>query len=84
MNDRDSITDMTLLHYASKSGAAGVGDVDEACRMVQLLLSKQADVFVRSRWTDMAAIHFAVFFDVAPVVEILLNASKGLGEFMKE
>ena len=80
INDRDSITDMTLLHYASKSGAAGVGDAEEACRMVLLLLSKQADVFVRSRWTDMAAIHFAVFFDVAPVVEILLKASRNLGK----
>lgn len=79
MNDRDGITDMTLLHYVCKSGAAGIGDVDEACRMVLFLLSKKADIFVRSRWADMAAIHFAVFFDVAPVVAILLSASKGIG-----
>lgn len=26
INDRDSVTDMTLLHYAVKSGARGVGD----------------------------------------------------------
>ena len=25
---------MTLLHYAAKAGARGVGDPDEACRMV--------------------------------------------------
>lgn len=71
---------MTLLHYASKSGAMGVGNVDDACRMVSLLLSMKANVFVRSRWTDMAAIHFAVFFDVAPVVEILLAASRRIGK----
>ncbi len=34
INDRDGLTDMTLLHYAAKAGARGVGDPDEACRMV--------------------------------------------------
>lgn len=26
MDDRDALTDMTLLHYAVKSGSVGVGD----------------------------------------------------------
>ena len=26
VNDRDGLTDMTLLHYAAKSGAAGIGE----------------------------------------------------------
>lgn len=26
MNDRDGLTDMTLLHYACKAGAHGVGE----------------------------------------------------------
>ena len=40
MNDRDGLTDMTLLHYAAKAGANGMGDVDESCRMINLLVSK--------------------------------------------
>ncbi len=36
VNDRDGLTDMTLLHYAAKAGARGVGDADEACRMVSI------------------------------------------------
>lgn len=38
VNDRDGLTDMTMLHYVAKAGAQGMGDVDEACRMCTLLL----------------------------------------------
>ena len=80
VNDRDGLTDMTLLMYVAKAGAHGVGDVDEACRMATLLLSKGADVFTRCRWTNMTAAHYATYFDVAPVLKILLKASKAIGE----
>lgn len=30
MDDRDGLTDMTLLHFAAKSGA--LGDEESACR----------------------------------------------------
>ena len=79
MNDRDGLTDMTLLQYVAKSGSRGVGDVDEACRMTHLLLEKGADVYIRCHWTKMTALHYAVFFDVAPIVKILLKSSKGFG-----
>ncbi|XP_015914966.1 CAP-Gly domain-containing linker protein 4 [Parasteatoda tepidariorum] len=78
VNDRDGLTDMTLLHYACKAGANGVGNAKTATRTVGLLLDKGADIYLRCRWTDMAAIHYAAYFDVAPVVELLLKASKGL------
>ncbi|XP_054707616.1 CAP-Gly domain-containing linker protein 4-like [Uloborus diversus] len=78
VNDRDGLTDMTLLHYACKAGANGVGNVTTATRTVGILLDKGADLHLRCRWTDMAAIHYAAYFDVAPVVELLLGASKGL------
>ncbi|GFY51561.1 CAP-Gly domain-containing linker protein 4 [Trichonephila inaurata madagascariensis] len=78
VNDRDGLTDMTLLHYACKAGANGVGNVTTATRTVGLLLDKGADIHLRCRWTDMAAIHYAAYFDVAPVIELLLKASKGL------
>ena len=38
VNDRDGLTDMTLLHYVAKAGAHGIGDIDEACRMTKMLL----------------------------------------------
>lgn len=70
---------MTLLHYACKAGANGVGNVTAATRTVGLLLDKGADLYLRCRWTDMAAIHYAAYFDVAPVIELLLKASKCQG-----
>ncbi|XP_014672121.1 PREDICTED: CAP-Gly domain-containing linker protein 4-like [Priapulus caudatus] len=75
VDDRDGQTDMTLLHYASKAGSVGVGDVDKAAAVVSMLLDKGADVSLRSRWTNMSALHYATFFDVGPVVKLLLTAS---------
>jgi len=80
IGDRDGLTDMTLLHYACKSGVRGMGSTDEACRAVSWLLQRGADPYVRCRWTNMAAIHYAAYFDVAPVAAILLAATKGIGE----
>ncbi|KAL4236501.1 CAP-Gly domain-containing linker protein 4 [Mactra antiquata] len=78
INDRDGLTDMTLLHYASKSGAAGIGDADLAAEVVNMLLSKGADPNIRCRWTNMTALHYAAYFDVVPVIKILLKATKAL------
>lgn len=80
INDRDGLTDMTLLHYASKSGAAGIGDAEAARRIVSMLIDAGADVNIRCRWTNMAALHYASYFDVVPVLKILLKASKALGK----
>lgn len=80
INDRDGLTDMTLLHYASKSGAAGIGDPDLAAEVVNMLLSKGADPNIRCRWTNMTALHYAAYFDVVPVIKILLKATKALGK----
>lgn len=66
---------MTLLHYACKSGANGVGDPAISTHTVAWLLERGADIFIRSRWTDMAAIHYAAYFDVAPVLELLLKTT---------
>lgn len=79
INDRDGLTDMTLLHYSSKSGAAGIGDSDIAARVSSMLISKGADVNIRCRWTNMTALHYAAYFDVVPVIKVLLKATKALG-----
>ncbi|XP_071142130.1 CAP-Gly domain-containing linker protein 3-like isoform X1 [Mytilus galloprovincialis] len=78
INDRDGLTDMTLLHYSSKSGAAGIGDSDIAARVSSMLISKGADVNIRCRWTNMTALHYAAYFDVVPVIKVLLKATKAL------
>lgn len=82
MNDRDGLTDMTLLQYACKAGAHGVGDLDKACDTVQLLIDKGADLYTRCRWTRMTALHYAVYFDVAPIVKLLLKATRALGRYL--
>ena len=77
VDDRDHLTDMTLLHYTCKAGSSGVGDVGSALKTVQLLVeSYGADVSLRCKWTDMTAVHYAVYFDVGPVLEYLLKITK--------
>jgi CAP-Gly domain-containing linker protein 3/4 len=79
VDDRDGLTDMTMLHYVCKSGARGIGDKDTTCRALQQLLELGADPYIRCRWTNMAAIHYAVYFDAASVLVLLLQATKGIG-----
>ncbi|XP_037786153.1 CAP-Gly domain-containing linker protein 3-like [Penaeus monodon] len=78
VDDRDALTDMTLLHYAVKSGSVGVGDPATALQVVKELLRDGADVHQRCRWTHMTALHYAAYFDVAPVLDLLLRDPKGV------
>lgn len=41
---RDSLTDMTLIMYACKAGASGVGSVDIACKITDYLIQLGADL----------------------------------------
>jgi CAP-Gly domain-containing linker protein 3/4 len=70
---------MTLLHYASKSGAAGIGDPEVAAKVVLMLISKGSDVNIRCRWTNMTSLHYSAYFDVVPVIKVLLKATKAIG-----
>ncbi|XP_036392297.1 CAP-Gly domain-containing linker protein 3 isoform X1 [Megalops cyprinoides] len=76
VNDRDGLTDMTLLHYSCKAGAHGVGDPAAALRLSNQLIALGADVSLRSRWTNMNALHYAAYFDVPELIRVLLKASK--------
>ncbi|XP_041090633.1 CAP-Gly domain-containing linker protein 3-like isoform X1 [Polyodon spathula] len=76
VNDRDGLTDMTLLHYACKAGTHGVGDPAAALRLTNRLIALGADVGLRSRWTNMNALHYAAYFDVPELIRILLKGSK--------
>ena len=59
-DDRDAVTDMTLLMYACKSGAAGVGNTEAATR-VSLKISNILRLSVL-RYTSMRMIFFEVFY----------------------
>eukprot|EP00090_Calanus_glacialis_P040977 TRINITY_DN7180_c0_g1_i2.p1 TRINITY_DN7180_c0_g1~~TRINITY_DN7180_c0_g1_i2.p1 ORF type:complete len:672 (+),score=124.75 TRINITY_DN7180_c0_g1_i2:72-2087(+) len=76
-DDRDSLTDMTLLMYSCKAGASGVGNVEAAVKITTYLVERGCDMQARCRWTDMAALHYSTYFDVAPVLTILLHHTKG-------
>ncbi|KAM6931761.1 CAP-Gly domain-containing linker protein 3 [Lycodopsis pacificus] len=75
VNDRDGLTDMTLLHYSCKAGAHGVGDPAAALRLSSQLIALGADVSLRSRWTNMNALHYAAYFDVPELIRVLLKAT---------
>lgn len=76
VNDRDGLTDMTLLHYTCKSGAQGIGDAETAAKFASHLIDIGADISLRSRWTTMNALHYAAYFDVPELIDVILKASK--------
>ncbi|KAM4625671.1 CAP-Gly domain-containing linker protein 4 isoform 2-T2 [Polymixia lowei] len=76
VNDRDGLTDMSLLHYCCKAGAPGIGDVGTAASFARQLLSLGAEPNLRSRWTNMRALHYAAYFDVPQLIRVVLPASQ--------
>ncbi|XP_075269256.1 CAP-Gly domain-containing linker protein 4 isoform X1 [Opisthocomus hoazin] len=76
VNDRDGLTDMTLLHYTCKSGAHGIGDVETAVKFAMQLIDLGADSSLRSRWTNMNALHYAAYFDVPELIGVILKHAK--------
>ncbi|XP_069029077.1 CAP-Gly domain-containing linker protein 4 isoform X5 [Embiotoca jacksoni] len=76
VNDRDGLTDMSLLHYCCKAGAPGIGDAETAASFAHQLLALGADPNLRSRWTNMRALHYAAYFDVPQLIRVVLLASQ--------
>ncbi|XP_033499015.1 CAP-Gly domain-containing linker protein 4 isoform X4 [Epinephelus lanceolatus] len=76
VNDRDGLTDMSLLHYCCKAGAPGIGDAETAASFARQLLALGADPNLRSRWTNMRALHYAAYFDVPQLLRVVLQASQ--------
>merc|ERR1719347_728979 len=77
-DDRDSLTDMTLLMYCCKAGASGVGNVEAAVKITTYLVERGCDMDARCRWTHMTPAHYAAYFDVGPVLALLLQHTKGV------
>eukprot|EP00039_Didymoeca_costata_P031021 m.32736 g.32736 ORF g.32736 m.32736 type:complete len:493 (+) comp8445_c0_seq2:606-2084(+) len=76
VNDRDSVTDMSLLHFACKAGAAGNPKPEVAAAVASDLLKRGADVDALCRWTKMTALHYSAFFNSAEVLKVLLTEAK--------
>uniref|UniRef100_UPI003AAC2835 CAP-Gly domain-containing linker protein 4 isoform X1 n=1 Tax=Centroberyx gerrardi TaxID=166262 RepID=UPI003AAC2835 len=76
VNDRDGLTDMSLLHYCCKAGAPGIGDAETAASFARQLLALGAEPNLRSRWTNMRALHYAAYFDVPQLIRVVLQASQ--------
>lgn len=60
------------------------GDPAAALRLTAQLISLGADVSLRSRWTNMNALHYAAYFDVPELIRVLLKATKPRGSFNTE
>lgn len=56
------------------------GDPAAAVRLSQQLLALGADVTLRSRWTNMNALHYAAYFDVPDLVRVLLKGARPRGK----
>ncbi|KAG0725285.1 CAP-Gly domain-containing linker protein 3 [Chionoecetes opilio] len=84
VDDRDALTDMTLLHYAVKAGSNGVGDQETALQWRMSCTGGEGAVEGRRRCPPalpvdhMTALHYAAYFDVAPVLHLLLRDPMGV------
>ncbi|MGH0147254.1 UNVERIFIED_CONTAM: hypothetical protein FKN15_040961 [Acipenser sinensis] len=54
----------------------GKGDAETAASFASQLLSMGADPSLRSRWTNMCALHYAAYFDVPELIRVVLKASR--------
>lgn len=56
------------------------GDAETAASFARQLLAQGADPNLRSRWTNMRALHYAAYFDVPQLIRVVLQASQPGGE----
>lgn len=63
----------------ANASSGPTGDPAAALRLSSQLISLGADVSLRSRWTNMNALHYAAYFDVPELIRVLLKASKPRG-----
>lgn len=66
--------------WAEPRLSSHAGDPAAAVRLSQQLLALGADVTLRSRWTNMNALHYAAYFDVPDLVRVLLKGARPRGE----
>ena len=52
------------------------GDADTAASFARHLLALGGQPNLRSRWTNMRALHYAAYFDVPQLIRVVLQASQ--------
>lgn len=55
------------------------GDVETAVKFAMQLIDPGADSSLRSRWTNMNALHYAAYFDVPELISVILKNAKPKG-----
>lgn len=55
------------------------GDVETAVKFATQLIDLGADSSLRSRWTNMNALHYAAYFDVPELISVILKNAKPKG-----
>lgn len=78
IDDMDSITGQTALHFACKAGAKGVGNQTVAAKAAADLINRGADINVATLWTNMTPAHLAAFFGCDAVLQHLCRAKAAL------
>lgn len=68
----------TALHHSGVLCCPG--DAETAAGFARQLLGLGADPNLRSRWTNMRALHYAAYFDVPQLIRVVLQASQPGGE----
>ncbi|XP_023807589.1 CAP-Gly domain-containing linker protein 4 isoform X2 [Oryzias latipes] len=67
----------TVIHQvASAPMPSDCGDAEIAASFARQLLALGADANLRSRWTNMRALHYAAYFDVPELIRVILQASR--------
>lgn len=81
MTDQDPVSQSVSqsISQSVMSNTVCAGDPAAALRLSAQLISLGADASLRSRWTNMNALHYAAYFDVPELIRVLLKASKPRG-----
>lgn len=72
------------LSQFTKGFSPNPGDAERAAIFARQLLLLGAEASLRSRWTNMSALHYAAYFDVPQLIRVVLEASQPGGELMGE
>jgi LytS/YehU family sensor histidine kinase len=78
VNDVDALTGNSVLHFAVRSGAQGVGQDAKAASLVAALIKKGASVNVPALRTQMSPLHMAAQLNCLQTAKVCLLAISSL------
>lgn len=80
MNDYDTVSGCTMLHFAARCGSKNVGSSEMATACIQQLLDNGANIYMRDLWSSMMSLHYAAYYNVPAVINLLLSHPAPFGE----